>query len=265
MAKDMEERLDLAIADLCNKAVYNTDAELLCWAFALPLQANNERWLPVDICSIISKEFSKASAYKPVMNKDYPGTKYILAPDVAVVKFDRHFYYPARSVGISQADYLHITFSLIDKELHPVGYSKNILVDGELSVGFDRDIDDRHWVYAGGFRIDLVEGGEAADMVSLQILNLKYEFPGIWFNEPLSESLFNKVCNACMEFGESAVTITRYRDRSMSISHPTAFTIIIRKTNGTFAFEYIFIYEQPYSINYEKLQSAFIDLLGDYF
>lgn len=261
----MTDSLNLAIADLCDKAVVNSDVKLLCWAFALPEQMRNERWLPVDVCSIISKYCT----HKPVEDYKYPGSCYILAPDIRLWKLERDNTYPGYSAMIKQGEELKILFRLIDGELRPMSYIKDAIINySDLSVGYTKHLDGTfvHWIEADGFVINFVEGGETARTTLLQVLDLKYEFPGIWFDEPLNDTLADRVYDACMAFGAvTGMTITRNHDRSIEISEWRDARVIIRKLpDGEFEFAYTLPYGQAYEFDREELQAALIALVGGY-
>lgn len=270
VSSDVEDHLETAIIELCHKAL--DDAKLLCWAFALPEQIKADRWLPTDICNIISKHLDQAITRNALKNKGRFGEKYVITPDIDICKLEDDYKYPEYSAILSYSDYIHVMFSLIDGELRPMAYSKNVItIDfSDFSSGYSKSLDGpfEHWMCVDGYFIKFIEGDETAQptAVNIQILNLNYEFPGIWFDEPLNDTLSDRVYNACMALGSaSGFKVTRYRDHSMEISESYNRRANIRKLpNGEFEIKCTIEYDRAHEIDREELQAALIALLGPY-
>lgn len=268
--------LDHLISDLCDKAVVSSESKLLCWAFALPEQIKNERWLPVDVCTLIGDHLALPNDYKSLKTDYTIYEPYILAPGVTVDKLTCHQHiderYMIQRVSISLDYSTHIGYSIIGGELLHVSYSKELWVGYcTLSRNVNKCMSGKfeHNIYADGLVATFVEGDEAAaiGIIPVQILNLKYEFPAIWFNESLTEELFNRVRDACMEFDSAAgITVTRDSDHNMHIAKSEYTYVEMRKLeDGTFTFSYSFADGEMYGLDYDKLEGAFIALLKDYF
>lgn len=267
----MEDRL---ISELCDKALISSESKLLCWAFALPAQMKNDRWLPSDVCNIISGYVAEPSDYRLLERDDSMNASYILAPGVTLDKYNHQYNdenYPIENARITVEGKADIVYSIIDGKLLPVCYSQELLVDDcLLTIDINLLINGKfeHSVYADGLVITFVEGDETAPIgtVSAQILNLHYEFPASWFDEPLSEDLYNRVQNVCTDFDYAgSLTITRNRGdvyHTMRIANSeTTYVDMCKLEDGTFAFSYSF----TDGLDYGKMESSFIALLKDYF